>query len=458
MKAAMGRGRQTAVYSGNFFQLRYFRGAALIAAAAFGCPGSAFAESATIAPLAHPISGDETFAAAFAPYQRAQPAGGSAPAPVEPASLPSSAPKKRKTDARLVWTQFVDSPISGDAASTVRYGGKVDAYLRIPGAKFGLDDSWTLSLHPEFRYGETSNGEIGLLPTNTQLFYPAQDGEVFDLSASITKHWRSGTSLTVGKVNVLDIAERLPVVGGGGQEGFMNLAMALPPSAIVPASLTGVLLNVPTEKVTYRFWVYDPALESRKTGFEDPFDSGVGFLASITVNTKFGGKNGYYALKVAGSTRDSVAADALPAALIPGPNSAFGRNKGEISAILAGAQYLVEYPESPGSGIGLFGQVYLSNGDPTFLDASGFAGISGNPRSRPQDRFGIAYFRYSLTDGLVRELANRLALEDEEGVEMFYTAQVVDAVRVTADVQVVDSAVAARRTGVTASLRIKTTF
>lgn len=400
---------------------------------------------------------DETYAAP-PPQADEEPKPGEQEAAAVPDEAAPQTRPPRKIDARLVSTQFVDSVISGDAAGTVRYGGKVDAYLRIPGAKFGLDDSWTLSLHPEFRYGETSNGEVGLLPTNTQLFYPATDGEEFDLSASITKHWRSGASLTVGKVNVLDIAERLPVASGGGQEGFMNLAMGLPPSAIVPGSLTGALLNIPTDDAIFRLWVYDPALQSAHSGFEDPFSQGVGFLGSVTIPTNFGGKRGFYALKLTGSTRGSIAADALPATLVPGPGSSFGNRKGEFAAILAGAQYLVEYPESPGAGIGIFGQVYMSNGDPTFLDASGFIGISGNPRSRPKDRFGIAYFRYSLTDGLVRELANRVPLEDEEGLEVFYTVQVADPLRITADVQWVDGAIASRSSGITASLRIKTTF
>lgn len=440
--------------SGDMDYCRYCWSAGLVAALSLCWSAPGYAEAREAARLGEYGMGAFAGAApdislAVAIAQNSQSAAALPAQPVTPA---------RKTDTRLVWTQFVDSPISGDADSVVRYGGKVDAYFRIPGNAFGVDDSWTISLHPEFRYGETSNGQIGLLPTNSQLFYPAQDGEKFDLSASLTKHWKSGASLTVGKVNVLDIAEQLPVASGGGQEGFMNLALALPPSAIVPGSLTGALLNVPTDAAIFRFWVYDPELQSQRSGGEDPFSKGVGFLGSVTIPTKFGGKRGFYALKLTGSTRAGVAADALPAALVPGPGSAFGNRKGEFAAILAAAQYLVEYPEAPGAGIGLFGQVYLSNGDPTFLDASGFIGISGNPRSRPKDRFGAAYFRYSLTDGLVRELANRIPLEDEEGVELFYTMQVADPLRVTADLQVVDSAIAPRSTGITASLRIKTSF
>ncbi|SMQ68811.1 porin [Altererythrobacter xiamenensis] len=378
-------------------------------------------------------------------------------APAASVPPPPEEPDKPAVKTRVLFSQFADMPVSGDAAETLRYGGKIDAYFDVAGSTLGVDDSWSLHIHPEFKYGESANGEIGLLPSNTQMFYPGE-GEVFDLNVNVTKRWQSGTSLTVGKVNVLDLAAQLPVVGGGGHEGFQNLAMALPPSAIVPGSITGALLNVPTKKALYRLWVFDPDLQSERTGFETGFESGVAFLGSVTLPVKIGGKPGYYALKMAGSTRSEIAAEALPPALVPAPGSAFGGRKGEFSAVLAGYQFIELYPEAPGKGWGIFGQIYVSNGDPTFLDKSGFIGFSGNPRSRPQDRFGAAWFRYSLTDRLVDVLSGRLALEDEEGVEYFYTLGLSDQFSVTANVQVVDSAVAARDAGVLAGLRLTAKF
>ncbi|MFZ1742393.1 MAG: carbohydrate porin [Pontixanthobacter sp.] len=380
-----------------------------------------------------------------------------APASADQATPPAAAKPQDKTSTSVVWSQFVDAPVSGSARSTLRYGGKIDAYVDVKGSAVGLDDSLSIHFHPEFKYGKSSNGEIGLIPANTLLFYPG-DGDVFDLSINVTKRWKSGTSLTVGKINILDLAGHIPVQGGGGHEGFQNLSLALPPSAIVPGSVTGAMLNVPTEKLLFRVLVFDPELQSRRSGLEDPFSKGVGVLASATLPTKIGGKPGFYSLKIAASSRSELAADALPAALVPAPGSPFGHRKGEFSAIFAFEQYLSMDAAHPGKGIGLFGQVYWSNGNPTFLDVSGFIGISGNPRFRPQDRFGINYFRYSLADGLVDALRNRVALQDEEGVEAFYTLGLSDQIRLTANVQIVDSAVTLRDLGVTTGLRLTTTF
>ncbi len=418
-----------------------------------------FSGSVTATPAAHSAQ-DNPGVDVGTTSTGASQSSGPAPAPLPvlvPVAAPQAPPPSKPVETKLSISQFVDVPVAGDAPGPFRYSGRADAYIDVQGSTLGLDDSWTFTLRPEFTWGKDSNGVIGLIPNNTALFRGEGAGD-FDLSASVSKRWKSGTKLTVGKVNVLDLGGKLPVVGSNGHHGFQNLSVALPPSAIIANTITGALLEVPTDNALYRLWVFDPDSQFERTGFETAFGSGVGFLGSVTVPLKIGGKPGYYALKLSGSTRNDINARSLPAALVPAPGSSFGNTRGEFAAVFAGYQFLGVYPEAPGKGWGIFGQVYGSLGDPTFLDYSGFIGVSGNPRGRPQDRFGAAVFQYSLTDELVSVLATRLGLEDERGVELFYTVGVADKFEVTANAQLIDSAVAARDTGVLLGMRLNATF
>ncbi|WP_435419290.1 carbohydrate porin [Parerythrobacter aurantius] len=380
------------------------------------------------------------------------------PAVALPAPAPVAAQGQKAPDIEFAWTQFLGTSIRENVDDRWRYGGRVDIYARVTGSTLGLDDSITVNIHPELRYGQGINGEIGVLPVQTGLFYPTDDGTESDLSLSVKKTWKSGTSLEVGKVNVLDIAAGLPVVGGGGIEGFENLAFALPPSTIVPQSMLGAMLTVPTKKALFRLWVFDPVIQTQETGFESPFSTGVGALASVTFPVKLGGKPGYYAIKLSGTTRKGPPVEVLPAGLRPIPGGSFGNARGQASVVFAAYQYLGLYKDAPGKGWGAFGQVFFSDGDPTPLDVSGIFGVSGDVPFRPQDHFGLGWFRYSLADKLVNDLAPFVGFEDEEGAEAFYTFQVAKPLRITADVQYIDSTVTARKPGWAVGLRAVTRF
>ena len=366
-------------------------------------------------------------------------------------------------DIKLVVSQFVDVPAAGDANDVARYSGRADAYIKLGGSNFGLDDSWQLNLRPEFTWGKTSNGEIGLIPNNTALFRPEGAGD-FDLSVNISKRWNSGTTLTFGKINVLDISGALPIVESDGHYGFQNLGLALPPTAVVPNTLTGVQLEIPTKNFIYRAWVFDPDSQYERTGFETAFESGVAFMAAAAYKARIGKMPGIYNLAVVGSTRDTFAVDILPSALTPPPQptASFGDESGELAVQLSAYQFIKLYPEAPGKGWGILARFQASSGDPTFLDYSGYFGISGNPRKRPQDRFGLAWFQYSLTDELVDDIAFRLPIEDEWGVEAFYTVgfggKTGPNFQLTLNAQVIDSAVAVRDTGVLVGARLTAGF
>ncbi|MEP0189541.1 MAG: carbohydrate porin [Erythrobacter sp.] len=377
-----------------------------------------------------------------------------APQPAPPAA---ASPKSKADPVKLVVSQYIDTIASGSADGAARYSGRADAYINLPGSSFGLDDSWTLKVRPEFRWGVDSNGLVGLIPNNTALFRP-EGSENFDLSLSVKKTWQSGANLEVGKINILDKSGALPIVASDGHFGFQNLGIALPPTAVLPNTLTGAMLEVPTKKVIYRLWVFDPDSQYNRTGFETAFEGGVGFLASAAALTRFGGKPGVYNFAVVGSTRSGPATDILPTALTPPPGGNFGDGKGELALQLSGFQYLSLNKKARGKGIGIFARFQASLGDPTFLDYSGFVGISGNPANRPQDRFGFSIFQYSLTDELVEDLAPFLPLGDERGVEAFYTVGFSQGFEFTMNAQWVDSAIAFREDGVLVGARLTKVF
>lgn len=449
-------------------------GAKAFAFAATGLAAMAWASPALAesgAEAAAPVEAQETPAITLLPEDVARYAPPADTAPVAAvatvaglqgkALIPPGKPEK--SDIKLVVSQFVDVPAAGNADPVARYGGRADAYISLGGSSFGLDDTWQLNIHPEFTWGKTSNGAIGLIPANTALFRPEGAGN-FDVSVNISKQFNSGAKLTVGKVNVLDISGGLPVVESDGLYGFQNLGLALPPTAVVPNTLIGVQLKVPTDKFIYRFWVFGSDSQYQRTGFETAFESGVAFLAAAAYKARIGKMPGIYNFAVVGSTRKSFAVDVLPRALAPPPQpfGTFGDESNELAVQLSAYQFVKLYPEAPGKGWGILARFQASSGDPTFLDYSGYLGISGNPRGRPQDRFGLAWFQYSLTNELVNDIAFRLPIEDEWGVEAFYTVGIgglrKDMFQFTLNAQVIDSAVAFRDTGLLIGGRLTTTF
>jgi porin len=77
---------------------------------------------------------------------------------------------------------------------------------------------------------------------------------------------------------------------------------------------------------------------------------------------------------------------------------------------------------------------------------------------RRQDRFGIAYFRYSLSSDLFDGLRPIISLENEQGIEAYYSYAVWPWLRITADLQVIDPAFSDNDRSVFLGLRAQINF
>ena len=377
------------------------------------------------------------------------------------AATPAAA-ADRVVTLRGEWTQFVGAAVAGTGDGALRYGGRFDGYAVIDGKKSGLWDGLSIRLQGEFVYGKSVNriGQRLLLPVNVALYFPSNDKQDFDLSYSIVQTF-GRNRLQIGKINLLDQSAAVPIVGGGGKEGFQHVALAAPPALLVSPKIYGAILTIPTRRVNFNIGVWTPEDYTNRIGPEGVFSSGLNAMVVATVPVRPGGLRGFQNFTVYVTSkkrqRPSDSPDINPPPEIADLPPA---EPGGLHIRYGFQQFLWQDPQNTARGWGVFGHLGISNGMPEILDWSMTLGLGGSPpiASRPLDRFGLGYFRVSLTNRLVEGLAPLVALEDEQGVEAFYTAEVTHGIRLTATGQVVDSLLKNGKTAVFLGMRARASF
>jgi len=362
-----------------------------------------------------------------------------------------------------VWvTQFYQGAVAGRGNHRWRYGGRGDILVTIDGQKLGLWPGFFVTAHAELLYGEGANavGSGLIIPVNTGLAFPRQGGSDQNLSLVVTQAFSERVALSVGKFNMFDVAARTPLMGGGGIDTFMNMGLAAPISGIVPPYLIGANLRVKTDPVILSAMIYDHRNAQDGDVLAHPFAEGVTGLISATAPVQIAGRSGFYGVTAAYSTRkgaDLSDVQGLP----PGSERLMGVKEGSWFVGASFQQFLVQDPSDPRKGWGVFGQFGVSDGNPNLVAWSAIIGVGGTSfiPGRDMDRWGVAYFRYSLSPDLKAGLAARgLQMRDEQGVEAFYNLAVTPWFMVTADVQIISPIVAGAPTAVMAGLRTQLKF
>ncbi|HEX7037881.1 MAG TPA: carbohydrate porin [Pseudomonadales bacterium] len=343
----------------------------------------------------------------------------------------------------VYWTQFLGAAVGGDGDDELQYGGKVDVLVDVDGRDVGLWQGFSINLRPEFRYGDSvdESGAPVLLPANVAMTFPTGDGEDFDLALSFTQTFGK-TSLTAGKINMLDTTRRIPLVGGAGVEGFQHTGLAAPPSLITPPTILGALLTTPTPLGVLTVGVWDTASAVNLSGLGDAFEDDVAGMVSLTVPRKLRGRSGFHHLTVFANDKRGLDLEDIPELFLPDDSEAvLDEKRGAWHVKYAFEQYLWQSTDGA-RGWGVFGHAGLWDGNPSAMHWNVSLGIGGSSPfdSRPLDRFGIGYYRLSLSDALRRGLRPVLALDDEQGIEIFYTWR-LGWVRLTANAQFVDSGI-----------------
>lgn len=370
----------------------------------------------------------------------------------------------RGIDIEAWLTQFYQGAVAGDGSRQWQYGGKGDLFVTFNGEKLGLWPGLSIAAHLELLYGDGANamGNRVLLPVNTALAFPRLGGSDQDLSIVVSQAFSERVSVSFGKFNMLDVLANTPLLGGGGTTTFMNTALAAPITGVTPPYLVGANLTIRTDPTIWTAFVYDPRNAQDSDVLTDSFSEGMTGMLSATIPYQIAGRSGFFGARAIYNNKETTDLGDVPGLVLPQGSSQFiGTRKGSWFVGASFQQYLVQNPGNPLEGWGIFGQVGISDGNPNPIEWSAILGIGGTSflPGRNLDRWGVGYFRYSLSSDLRDGLASiGVELRDEQGIEAFYNAAVTPWFSVTADLQVVRPAVSDASTAVTAAVRTKIAF
>ena len=358
-------------------------------------------------------------------------------------------------------TGFGQGLAGGDGESGVPFGGKADVVLGLDGSKFGLWPGLSVSAHLEQNFGQSANelGAGAILPVNTALAFPTLGGTTTDLSLIVTQKFGDAVSISLGKFNMLDVAARTPLIGGGGETTFWNIGLAAPVSGVTPPYILGGIATVNTAPATFTLMVYDPRNAQDPDVIAHPFSQGTTTSLSAKIPVTLFGLTGYQTLRGVYSTAEGFNFDDAPQLILPPELQTKLTKQGYYFGSYAMQQFLWQDPDNPGRGWGLFGQLSASDANPNPIGNTIIVGVGGSTPTRPDDRWGVAWCDYLFS----RQLANGLGalgggLNDERVLEAYYDAAIIDHVRLGPDVQVVWPGTLGKSTALFAGVRGRLVF
>jgi len=353
-------------------------------------------------------------------------------------------------------TQICQGIMSGSPPKNTYCGGKIDAFLKIDSEKLGLWRGLNVFTQFEQYTGNTVNNITGtLLPVSAIQAFVQPKYYQNTLSLFVRQELNENLSVSAGKVNIMTLAAKTPILGGGGWETFLNRAFAVPKTGIgitAPGTLAdrvivsptytlGALIDLKTNAGIFNFAVADPRNAEDPRVLRNPFERGVAFTGGYTLPLKLMDLQGYHNIRVAYSNARGFDLDDFSGLRARITNGQTITKKGYWFAGYSIQQYLVQNKENPNIGWGFFANASISDGNPNPVKWSLLAGIAGNNliEGRENDKWGIGYYHYGLSQLLISGLdAANISRRSEGGVECFYNFAMTPWVQLSADIQIID--------------------
>lgn len=211
------------------------------------------------------------------------------------------------------------------------------------------------------------------------------------------------------------------------------------------------------EQIQGALLVYDSHNITTTSGFDELFDNGANIAAMWRFFSEFGGRPGSHLFLGTWASGDFASLDETGWSFHPGTGTVPGQQTGSWSLLYILEQQLWADPCNQQRNIGLMSQWGIA--DPETCPYEWVCNVSlqskGLLPNRCQDTMGVAYF-YSGLSGDFKNLLNPpISVDNVQGVELFYNAEITPWFHLTTDVQVVEPARTAHDTALVLGLRGK---
>ena len=246
---------------------------------------------------------------------------------------------------------------------------------------------------------------------------------------------------------------------GGGLDGFMNTSMMVPLNTVPTLPLifnAAGVIKAGERGVEAAALIVDPENIPTTSNLDNLFDNSSTIVGVGRIYTDFGCLPGSHTVLGTYATGDYTSFDRNGWSFQPGQGLVAAESTGSWMASYILQQTLWRDPCDERRSIDLSSTRGFS--DPETSPYEWTANVSmegyGLVRGREDDRMGAGYFYMGLSDEF-KNLLPILALDDLQGMEIYYNAAVTPWFHLTADLQIVEPALGRRDTAVVLGLRGK---
>ena len=348
-------------------------------------------------------------------------------------------------------TQIGQGVVNGGKSGAWQYGGRGDLVINVDSQKLGLWPGGFFNLELEGNWALSVNQNTGaLMPVNTSQTVPLPPGDIFGVPAwNFTQFLSPYFGLTLGKYATVTSTsgDMNEFAHGKGDTQFMNMAFNFNPllAFTVPYSTLGTgVIVLPTKdpkEAIVSLLVMSTNGNPTTSGFGDLNGNAITVAGEGRVRTDFFGLTGHQLLGTTFSNKKFTSIDQRLASIIE--TRALSGKKGSWNIYYNFDQYLYEPKKGVDRGVGVFGRLGVSDGNPNFMKFFSSFGVGGKGmfESRPLDQFGLGYYFININNPTIQALLQtREFLRDEYGFEAYYNFALTPWALLTPDIQVVRGA------------------